>query len=124
MSRCFLGCALTLALGSALASDDRWVEVGTSTSDAVLFIDSWTMRRSGNTVTYWSKMILTSGRYFVTKSEANCAELRFRYLQTTFYEKDGSNRTVDGPEPWNEVTPDSMTETGFIYACAKTLSDP
>lgn len=117
-----------LLLYPVLSNASNWINVGRSSSGAIFFIDSESINRSGDSLTFWgitnypsrgSEGTLSSK----TQRTINCRsrELIFRYF--LFYDDlDGKGKLInsypaDSSEKWEPIAPDTMNDALLRAVC-------
>lgn len=128
-----VGLVLSVACGAAQASE--WVSVAEDSNETIkLFIDTSSIRISGNIRRAWSKYVFNpqtkkgvgnnSGKW--TESEVirfayDCSQDLARKEALNVYFEDTSFYSVPAeylPEPWAPVAPDTLNEFAMQYVCA------
>jgi hypothetical protein len=118
---------------SEVAYSANWVKVAaTVDGEEVIFIDTQSIQRSGNSVTYWERMnnsTRTKQGDLSSKSQKtiNCVTRDFRILYFIFYDdlnnqgKITSSFSADTlPEnlkSWKPIVPESIMESSRKYLC-------
>jgi hypothetical protein len=125
--------ALCLGLLCATANAE-WIKLGTMSDQTIAYVDPATKKRAGTLVKLWTlydhpePQITGSPRmvFFSTKfqKQFNCPEDMHRsvYMSAHVGRMGGGNvaYTENVPNtPWVPVSPGSMTEAIFKYACDK-----
>lgn len=113
-----------------LASASNWVLIGKNNSGATYFIDTQSIQRSGDSVTFWEKTNLLSRTPTGELSSKvsltiNCRtrELISRYFM--FYDdinnqgKLTSSFAVPPSEKWEPISPDSVAEAEMKFVCKR-----
>ena len=124
---------LLLILISETAYSANWVKVAaTADGQEVIFIDTQSIQRSGNSVTYWEKVnnsTRTKQGDLSSKLQKtiNCVTRDFRVLYFIFYDdlnnqgKVTSSFSADTlPEDlksWRPIVPESVMESSRKYLC-------
>jgi len=132
MHKAILMILLAIVSSSAMA---EWVEVGESEDAEVgvtLYANPTTIRKSGNMVKMWRLTDFKTAedaagkQYMSTKrhDEYDCKEERLRIISIVTYSKNmGKGKVVLTTDiklyDWFSVTPDSLDEIIWKYACRK-----
>lgn len=117
-----LMCCLSVATPAIAAT---WVRVASDNLGAVYYIDSESIRRTGDIVRYWLRVDYSNDATIAwreTKSyyKADCAAWTLLELQQTNYDARGF---VVGSQAWSDygamrqIIPDSTGEAAAEYAC-------
>jgi len=120
--KCTFVAALALAATPALASN--WVFVGKNTFGSVYEIDSETLTRSGDNVTFWLRVKYGpegpkgNADAYTARRTANCSDRSYRDLQTT-YTKEGKVVSTSGEEEKRFAPPDSIAAGVVKAACGR-----
>lgn len=125
MERLLLTLMLVVISSSVMA---EWVEVGKS-KNFIVYVDSASIRRSGNMVKVWSlhdyKIAQGSVPYMSStlEREHDCKEKQARQLFLVFYSKNmGKGGTIwkdTEAHGWLPVTSGTVKESVWKYACRK-----
>jgi hypothetical protein len=131
MRRIILMALLAVFSSSAMA---EWVKVGYSKSDGgmTIYVNPSSMRRSGDTKKIWVQtdyqtLQEVEGKQFWSAkiySEINCDKTSERALNYSWHsEHMGGGKTVyanSTPADWDAISPDSIAEPVFDYACLRS----
>ena len=110
----------------------EWTRVG-RTSEATIFFDQETIRRSGQLVKMWTLTNFTiseriEGKQYQsakTQFEYDCREERSRVLAATFYSLLNGAGVVTASEsniePWYPIAPKTIAVKLWKYACGKPI---
>ncbi len=131
MKKLLLTLILAVVSSSAMA---EWVGVGRSVEaeGVTLYANPTTIRKSGNMVKMWRLIDYKTAKdaagkqYMSTKrqDEYDCKEERLRIISLVAYSKNMGKGKVVGTADnklydWFPVTPDSLEEIIWEYACGK-----
>lgn len=116
---------LTLLLASSGAWAE-WVKVG-ETDNAVFYIDPATIRKEGNLRRVWNITDLKQRGNLGELSrraryEYDCKQERQRILSISGHsgpKASGETLGSEGPTQWNEIPPETVSETIIKLVCAK-----
>lgn len=119
---CIIAAGLALAPAAALASN--WLYVGKNTFGSVYEIDTESLSRSGDAVTFWlrvkygPKSPQGNSDGYTARRTANCTDRSYRDLQTT-YTKEGAVVSTSGEEEKRFAPPDSIASGVIKAACGR-----
>ncbi len=111
----------------SLAIAANWVFIAQSVGGTSYFVDTQSMQKSGNSVTYWEKVNYSDrDKYGDLSSKvqytANCARREKIMRYSIFYDdtNNAGNITTSGPAinpQWNPVPPESVSEGVMKFVC-------
>ena len=113
-----------------LATASNWVNIGNSSEGYIFYIDTQSMNRSGDSVTFWMKKNYpTRDKYgdFSSKSNEtiNCRTREYitRYLMTYDDLNNNGKNTDSISKPasvsWEPIPPESMIEIAMKFVCKR-----
>jgi hypothetical protein len=111
-----------------LASASNWVKVGKSTDGDIFFIDTQSMNRSGDSVTFWVKVnypTRTESGNFSSKTNKtiNCRTREIIFRHFMFYDDLNNNGKLTNSfaalasDVWQPIAPDTMNESAMKFVC-------
>ncbi len=123
----FRSCFSVVLFCPSLAIAANWVFITTSVEGHSFFVDTQSIQKSGNSVTYWEKanyLDRDRGGNLSAKIQftTNCAR-RERIMRYSFFYDDTNNQgkmTVSGPatsSQWIPVSPESISESIMKFVC-------
>ncbi len=112
---------------SEIAYSANWVRVSNSVDGDVLFVDISSIQRSGNSVTFWSKMNFGKRDSLgdlssKTQREINCRtrELKNLYLMT-YDDFDNQGRLTHSDkfrdQSWTPIPPETLNDATRRFVC-------
>jgi len=112
---------------SEIAYSANWMRVTSSNDGDVVFVDSLSMQRSGNTVTFWSKMNYgvrdrSGDLSSKTQRAVNCMtrEVKSLYLMTyDDFDNQGKLTHSDrfSNQSWNPIAPETINDAVRRFVC-------
>jgi hypothetical protein len=109
-----LACALSMVMQS-----DRWLPVGGSNNGYQDYLDRDSIKRSGNTVTLWTRRdFVSQQRTAWNEIEVDCSSKRDTIL--AYVQDDAgtiSHNVVRPHRGWSAIQPNSVEERIFDFVC-------
>ena len=122
--------ATTLLSLVCFAANAEWIEINKSPTGDTTYVDPATKKRKGNIVRIWGlevygEPILLSGmkpaRSIKSQVAYNCDDDTFQILYLVAYPDNMGLKqslfTIDTPDKWKPIPPDSVADTILRFAC-------
>ena len=106
--------------------ENDWTYIGTSKEGVKLSYSPERTVKRGRLIQAWFKGEHPDTDQKISSNialhEFNCPKGTYRFLQGTFFFRDGSARSSNQPSAWEHPLPDSVAEMEFKQVCRKTSS--